>query len=70
MNAIETAKAGLHATLVIRHPDDGKLMVNFDWEILQLIREAQAMVILQEQKLKSYHNELTYLLKDTVVYNT
>ena len=77
MNAIETAKASLHATLVIRHPDDGKLMVNFDWEILQLIREAKClvrtgieipedskMVILQEQKLKSYHNELTYLLKE------
>lgn len=31
------------ATLIIRHPDDGKLYVNFDQEILQLIREAKIL---------------------------
>lgn len=41
--SIETAKAGLQATLIIRHPDDGNLYVNFDQEILQLIREAKCL---------------------------
>ncbi len=41
--SIETAKAGLQATLIIRHPDDGRLYVNFDAEILQLIREAKTL---------------------------
>ena len=43
LSSIETAKAGLQATLIIRHPDDGKLYVNFDHELLQLIREAKCL---------------------------
>merc|ERR1719424_295159 len=52
--------------------------VNFDWDILQLIREtkcidrmggieipeAAKMVLLQEQKFKTYNSELTHLLKE------
>ena len=75
--SIETSKAGLQATLIIRHPDDGNLYVNFDQEILQLIREAKCLdrmgieipesakiVLLQEDKFKSYYNDLHYLLKE------
>lgn len=75
--SVETAKAGLHATLIIRHPDTGKLYVNFDKAILQLIREARCldrmgievpenarMVMLQEDKFKMYYNDLTYTLKE------
>jgi dynein heavy chain, axonemal len=43
VQSIDQAKAGLQATLIIRHPDDGKLYVNFDQEILQLIREAKCL---------------------------
>ncbi len=43
VGSIETAKAGLQATLIIRHPEDGKLYVNFDHELLQLIRESKCM---------------------------
>jgi dynein heavy chain len=43
VQAIDQAKTGLQATLIIRHPDDNKLYVNFDHEILQLIREAKCL---------------------------
>ncbi len=43
VQSIDQAKTGLQATLIIRHPDDGKLYVNFDHEILQLIREAKCL---------------------------
>ena len=70
-----TAKAWLQGTL-IRHPEDGKLYVNFDAEILQLIREAKClerlgvpipeaarMVLLQESKFKAYYGELSQILR-------
>lgn len=74
---IDTAKAGLQATLIIRHPEDNKLYVNFDPEILQLLREAKCLdrmgieipeaakiVLLQEDKFKNYYNELQYALAE------
>ena len=77
VKSIDAAKAGLQATLIIRHPDTGKLYVNFDREILQLIREAKCLarigvvvpesaqiVLLQEQKFKTYYNELKYALDE------
>jgi dynein heavy chain len=75
--SVETAKAGLQATLIIRHPETQRLYVNFDPEILQLIRESKCLsrlgidvpeaakvVMLQEDKFKGYFNELTYLLHE------
>eukprot|EP01028_Stygiella_incarcerata_P006636 TRINITY_DN270_c0_g1_i1.p1 TRINITY_DN270_c0_g1~~TRINITY_DN270_c0_g1_i1.p1 ORF type:complete len:4523 (-),score=1222.92 TRINITY_DN270_c0_g1_i1:192-13760(-) len=75
MKSIDTARAGLQATLIVRHPETGKLFVNFDHEILQLIKETKwllrlgvevpesaKMVLLQEDKFKSYYNQLTYAL--------
>lgn len=75
VQSIEQAKAGLQATLIIRHPDDSKLYVNFDPEILQLIREAKCLdrlgiqvpdgariVLYQEEKFKKYYNELQWTL--------
>ena len=74
--SIEQSKAGLQATLIIRHPSNNKLYVNFDREILQLIRETKCllrmnveapesakMVLLQEAKFKSYYNKLSYALE-------
>eukprot|EP00949_MAST-11_sp_MAST-11-sp1_P002825 g2825.t1 len=75
--SIETSKAGLQATLIIRHPKTKKLYVNFDPEILQLIRESKCLsrigievppsariVLLQEEKFKMYFNELNYMLQE------
>ncbi len=77
VESIETAKAGLQATLIIRHPADDKLYVNFDAEILQLIRETKClerlgvaipesarMALLQEGKFKAYYSELSTILRE------
>ena len=77
VSSVEAAKSGLQATLIIRHPEDGKLHANFDWEILQLIREAKClsrmgieipegarMVLLQEQKFKQYYSTLLHILRE------
>lgn len=77
VKSCDQAKAGLQATLIIRHPDDKKLYVNFDQEILQLIREAKCLdrmgieipdsariVLFQEEKFKNYHNELHWALTE------
>jgi len=77
VESIETAKAGLQATLIIRHPEDNRLYVNFDAEILQLIREAKCLdrmgiaipenarvVLLQEDKFKGYFNDLSFALRE------
>eukprot|EP01041_Mallomonas_annulata_P002980 gene2980-5847_t len=76
-SSIETAKAGLQATLIIRHPATAKLYVNFDQELFQLIREAKCLaklevdipegaklVLLQEDKFKSYYDDLKYILSE------
>lgn len=76
-SSIESAKAGLSATLIIRHPTTNKLYVNFDTELFQLIREAKCLVkldikipeagkviLLQEEKFKSYYNDLKFVLSE------
>ena len=43
VNEIERSKAALQATLIVRHEENKKLYVNFDLEIMQLIREAKCL---------------------------
>lgn len=72
---VDKAKAGLLATLIIRDPGNNGLYVNFDSEIMTLIREAKCLsrigieipesakiVLLQEEKFKMYNNELSFVL--------
>ena len=77
VQSIDQAKSGLEATLIIRHPEDDKLYVNLDMELLQLIREAKCLdrmgidvpesakiILFQEDKLKSYYSDLTWALAE------
>ncbi|KAL4479549.1 hypothetical protein ABPG72_018535, partial [Tetrahymena utriculariae] len=77
VNKIESSKSALQATLIVRHEEDKKLYVNFDLEIMQLIREAKCLdrqgieipesariILLQEEKFKTYYNELLYMIKE------
>lgn len=77
VNSIDDAKSGLKACLIVRHPQDSKLYVNMDPEILQLIREAKILdrmgieipdsariVLFQEKKYKTHYGELEFVLKE------
>ena len=77
VQSIDQAKSGLQATLIIRHPEDQKLYVNFDLELLQLVREAKCLdrmgvevpesakiILFQEDKLKAYYNDLHWALNE------
>jgi len=77
IKSIEAARSGLQATLIIRHPVTDHLFVNFDREILQLIRETKClqrvhvevprtarMVLVHEDKYKSYYNQLFFALTE------
>ena len=73
--SIDQAKTGLQATLIIRHPDDNKLYVNFDRDIFQLIRESKCLdrmgieipesakiALMQEEKFKTFYSQLNWAL--------
>jgi len=75
--SIDQAKTGLQATLIIRHPDDQKLYVNFDRDIFQLIREAKCLdrmgieipesakiALMQEEKFKTFYQQLNWALTE------
>lgn len=72
VKGVETAKSGLQSTLIVRHPQTNKLHVNFDHQILELLRESKClmrigyeipdsakMVLMQEDKFKNYFNLLS-----------
>lgn len=76
-SSLEAARAGLQATLIIRHQETGKLYVNFDRDLLQLIREAKCLakldikipesakiVLLQEQNFKTHYDDLRFALAE------
>ena len=75
IKSIPSTKAGLNATLLVRHPTTRELHVNFDEQIVQLLRETKCLqrmkievpenslsVLLQEAKFKSYTDQLSMLI--------
>lgn len=74
--AMDQAKSGLHATLITRRPDDSKLIVNFNHDIMQLIREAKCLdrmgglkipesaniILYQNDKFKKHYDDLRWLI--------
>eukprot|EP01060_Flectonema_neradi_P002972 TRINITY_DN11858_c1_g1_i1.p1 TRINITY_DN11858_c1_g1~~TRINITY_DN11858_c1_g1_i1.p1 ORF type:complete len:4751 (+),score=995.77 TRINITY_DN11858_c1_g1_i1:132-14255(+) len=78
LKSIEVARRGLNATLIVKH--EGKFFVNFDIEILSLIKEAKAMslltsptlklpqaakvILIQEKMFKRVHSELSFTLQE------
>ena len=77
LRQVEIAKSGLQAALLVRHPDSGELFVNFDPQILTLIRETECMVRLgldipaaanglraRQDHFKENYNTLNMMLKE------
>jgi len=77
VRGIEAAKSGLQSTLLVRHPTTEKLYVNFDHQILELMKEAKClrrlgheipesakMVLMMEDKYKHHYNLLSYALAE------
>jgi dynein heavy chain len=77
VRGIEAAKSGLQSTLIVRHPTTDKLYVNFDHQILELMKEAKClrrlgheipesakMVLMMEDKYKHHYNLLSYALAE------
>lgn len=77
LKAVDNAKTGLLATLLVESPFENKLYVNFDPEIMQLIRESKTLqrmkipipesasiILQQEDKFKYYYYQLSFAVDE------
>ncbi|XP_015771206.1 PREDICTED: LOW QUALITY PROTEIN: dynein heavy chain 5, axonemal-like [Acropora digitifera] len=78
MRQVEVAKSGLQASLLVRHPETKELFVNFDPQIITLIRESECMVRLgldipfgaqtlmqKRETIKKNYNRLELLITES-----
>mmetsp|Transcript_11859 Transcript_11859/g.17623 ORF Transcript_11859/g.17623 Transcript_11859/m.17623 type:complete len:4548 (-) Transcript_11859:28-13671(-) len=77
IEAMKTARDGLHATLLVRHPETGRIHVNFDNTLMRLIREVHCLermgyaipdsarsVANLEHRLREYSENLKFMVKE------
>ena len=77
LRSVESVWQGLNSTLLVRHPETGQPIVNFDKDIAKLVREAKfmrrmgiaippvaQMVLLQEDKFTYYFQQLAHLVRE------
>ena len=75
--AVEAAKGGLAAALLVKHQETGELFVNFDSQIMELIQESKCLAALnleipvtaknlmvKEEEIKTNHVSLNELLSE------
>ncbi|CAH1798803.1 unnamed protein product, partial [Owenia fusiformis] len=75
--AVDAAKSGLNASLLVKHPETKEIFVNFDPQILELIQEAKhlkrlnleipetaVIICVKEDQIKTTYVGLTELLKE------
>ena len=76
-DTVEVTRSGLHATLLVKHPDTLKLTVNFDQEIIRLAAEAKGFqrlgfilpkgaqrIIQSEHTIKHYRDQLIHMVNN------
>ncbi|KAL5021558.1 hypothetical protein ScPMuIL_000713 [Solemya velum] len=77
LRQVEAVKEGLQASLLVRHPDSGDLYVNFDPQLMTMIRETECMVRLgleisvvakmmraKQEEYKDHYNALQLMLDE------
>jgi dynein heavy chain len=75
--AVDACQSGLNASLLVRRPADGQLLVNIDPQLMQLIKETKIMqklkleipesaklLCLQEDLLRRHETDLQQLVKE------
>ncbi|CAC5424902.1 unnamed protein product [Mytilus coruscus] len=78
LRQIEAARSGLQSSVLVRHPESNELYVNFDPQILTMIRETECMARLgleipqlartmraKQTEYKDHYNALQMMLQET-----
>jgi dynein heavy chain len=64
LQSVEVARSGVNASLLVRHSETGKLFVNFDPQVFEVIAEARYM---QKLQLEVPENLLILLQQEATI---